>query len=210
MRSSTIRPAALLALLASLAIMSGACRTTGDPVRRDDPWGNLRANRLFELAEEYYAAGRYANAVVEYRSYLDLYGLNHRANDAAYRIAQSLEALGERTEAASIYRSTGMLYPQSELAPPAHLRAGELFELEGWLRDAEFDYKRAAGYSETEAGKTAAERLAALKERLAAAEAERSAARRSGQPLPPSSSDALLYHPFPPAGRSLSDVIQGR
>jgi tetratricopeptide (TPR) repeat protein len=202
-----LRPALFIV---TLAIALAACRSAGDPVRRDDPWGNLKANRQFELAEEYYTVGRYENAIVEYRTYLDLYGLNHRANDAAFRIAQSLEALGERIEAASVYRSTGMLYSSSELAPPAHLRAGELFELEGWLRDAEFDYKRAAGYSETESGKTAALRLVAVQERLAVIEAERSEARRANRPEPAATSDALLYHPFPPVGRSLLDVVQGR
>jgi tetratricopeptide (TPR) repeat protein len=104
-----LRPALFIV---TLAIALAACRSAGDPVRRDDPWGNLKANRQFELAEEYYTVGRYENAIVEYRTYLDLYGLNHRANDAAFRIAQSLEALGERIEAASVYRSTGSSIPR--------------------------------------------------------------------------------------------------
>lgn len=147
----------------ALLLFAAACAPASDNiVRSDTAWKNLEANALFDRAEQYYAMKNYQQAILSYRDFLDHYVDFHRANDASFRLAQCLEAMGERHEAAMQYRKTGLDYARVDLAPAAHLRAGELFELEGAVRDAQYDYQKAMKYEYTEPAKVAAERLAAL------------------------------------------------
>ncbi len=196
---------------ALLALVLAACTGASEAARSDDPWGNLKANALFERAEQYYAAGRYEEAIVDYNLYLDDYPSLHRANDAAFRIAQSLEAMGERSEAADAYRAVGLRWPRSTVAPPAHLRSGELYEIEGWLRDALMQYEYAARHLSTEAGTTALARLEAVKARIAEEEALRRSLREAGRR---DAGDTPVHtstmRPWPPQDRTVTDLLQRR
>lgn len=174
--SPITRSSAVRGVLAVALFLITACSSHGNDLRRDDKWANLEANLVYTRAEQYYEQGRYSQALVEYRQFLDEYPDLHRADDAAYRIAQSLEGLGERIESANVYRSTGFYYPHSSLAPDAHLRAGEIFELEGRWSEALWDYRKAAAYEETEAGATAVLRLMVLESKIAEKAAAQAAA----------------------------------
>jgi tetratricopeptide (TPR) repeat protein len=196
------------ALLLLLAL--AACAPSREPLRKDDPWLNLRANALYERAEEYYNSGRYAQAMVDYRSYLDQYIDLYRANDSAFRIAQCLEGLGERMEAADAYRATGIVFSRSGLAPSAHLRAGELFELEGWLREAKFDYEKAVEYHATEPGRLALGRLEEVRQRIAVLEAERATRRREGRLAAGGIDPALDRHRRVTNERTALDILLSR
>ena len=193
-----------------LLLVLAACGPSREPLRKDDHWLNLRANALHGRAEEYYNSGRYAQAMVDYRSYLDQYIDLYRANDAAFRIAQCLEGLGERMEAADAYRATGLLFSRSGLAPSAHLRAGELFELEGWLREAKFDYEKAVEYQATGPGRLALGRLEELRKRIAALEAERADRRREGRQAPGGIDPALDRHRLVTNERTALDLLLSR
>lgn len=213
-----------LVVFAGIALSS--CQPSGGPMRQEDNWSNLEANMIYERAEDYYAASRYPDALAEYRKFLDAYPELHRADDASFRIAQSLEALGERLEAADAYRALALLYSRSGLAASAHLRAGELYELEGWLKDAEWDYGKASDHRHTKEGKLAAQRLAAIEaifeeEKRAKKESRQSiwsveeteAAEReamaSGEP-PLADAPKDYKREYPPRGRSLIGILTGR
>lgn len=192
-----------------LALALVGCAPSGGPVRSDDPWTNLEAIALFDRAEQYYARQQYPQAINDYRKFLDLYMEYHRGDDASFRIAQSLEAMGERMEATNVYRAVAFIYNKSSIAPAAFLRAGELHELEGFLLDAEFDYGKAARYRETEPGKIAAGRLKALRDRIAQADAERMAASEEERRQKKELRDKTPRRAWPPTGRSLVEVIRG-
>ncbi len=151
----------LIVLLCGYLLTSCAA-SSANIVRSETTWKNLEANALFERGEEYYSVKSYQQAILTYREFLDNYSDFHRANDASFRLAQCLEALGERHEAALQYRKSALDYSRPDLAPSAHLRAGELFELEGSIRDAKYDYEKAMKYEFTEPAKLAAARLASL------------------------------------------------
>lgn len=199
-------------------ILFAACAPGGGPARKDDPWANLRANMLFDRGEQYYARADYPNAIAAYRAFLDDYPELHRANDAAFRIAQSLEAMGERMEAADVYRSVALVYTRSELAAPAFLRAGEIYEIEGFWADAHWAYGRAAEYLNTESGRIGLARRDDLAARIAAQRAALAAARPSSVQSPQVSPTdtrpvAAVNQPrrsFPPRGKSLWDIILGK
>lgn len=200
-----------------LALLA-ACAPGGGPVRKDDPWANLRANMIFDRGEQYYARADYPNAAATYREFLDDYPELHRANDAAFRIAQSLEAMGERMEAADVYRSVALVYTRSELAAPAFLRAGEIYEVEGFWADAHWAYGRAAEYLNTEPGRTGLARRDDLAARIAAQRAALEAARQPSAQSPqvaPSDTRPVTAvnqprRSFPPRGKSLWDIILGK
>ncbi|RMH54229.1 MAG: hypothetical protein D6679_14000 [Candidatus Hydrogenedentota bacterium] len=182
------------AIVLLVGIFSGGCSPAGSAVRRDDRWANLEANAVFDRAEQYYAMGRYSSALVEYRKYLDRYADLYRGDDASFRTAQCLEAMGERIEAADVYRATAMLYSRSSVAPAALLRSGELYEMEGWLEEALWSYRRAMKYyPDTEPGKTAKGRYEVLRKRVEEETKKRRKVRR-----------------FPPEGKTLNEVIQGK
>ncbi len=215
-----VMPRPLPVFLLAVLLVSGpmACAPGGGPLRQDDPWANMKANMIFDRAEQYYARGDYANALVSYRAYLDDYQGLHRANDAAFRVAQSLEAMGERMEAGDVYRSVALVYNRSELSAPAFLRTGELYELEGFWTDAHWAYSRGAEYLNTEAGRTALARRDDLASRIAAQRAALEAARRPTAQNPqiaPSDTRALNApnqprRAWPPRGKSLWDIILGK
>lgn len=151
----------------TLLVFVTACtgNAAGPPVRSDQPWRNLEGNMIFERAEAYYAAGRYPEALLTYKEYHGQYPETYRGNDAFYRMAQCLEALGDRVEAAVQYRKTGLTYGRCDLAPSAFLRAGELFEIEGCPKDAVWCYEAAMKYHSKPESMRAAERLFDLQRR---------------------------------------------
>lgn len=212
------RPRLVPALVLAFYVTLSACAPGGGPLRHDDPWANMRANMIFDRGEQYYARGEFSPALVAYREYLDDYQGLHRANDAAFRVAQSLEALGERMEAADVYRAVGLVYTRSELAAPAFLRCGELYELEGFWTDALWAYGRAAEYLNTDPGRSAIARRDDLARRIADQRAALEAARRSSAQAPqPSPSDTRTLNApnqprrnWPPRGKTLWDIILGR
>jgi len=196
----------LYLFLASVFI--SGCTGGSSAARSDDQWANYRANALYERAEEYYSAGRYAEAINDYSEYLDKYRDLHKSDDASFRIAQSLEVLGQRMEAADAYRATGMAWYRSSLAPNSFLRAGELYEIEGWLRDAKLDYERASEYTTTEAGQTGYQRLEAVKKRIAEEEALRKERRRSGgSDEERNTLQTSNLRQWPPPDRTMYDLI---
>lgn len=146
---------------ASTAILfaASACSTAGTD-RQDDYWGDLEANAVFRRAERYFEAGRYEAALVEYRRFLAEAWTSDKGDDAAFRIAQSLENLGDRLEAADAYRATANRYGRSSLAPEALLRAGAIYAVEGYPEEARLMYEWiATGYGDTEASAEAGRRL---------------------------------------------------
>lgn len=181
-------------------------------------WENLEGNMIYDRAEAYYAKGQYPQALIEFRNFLDRYEDNYRANDAIYRTAQCLEALGERVDAANVYRAVALTYNRSSLAPAALLRSGELNEIEGFLYDAEWDYNQAATkYRETDSGRLAAVRLQAVRARIAEAErqiaAEKEAALRQRMAVRTDTAAAVRLNerrPWPPDGRSIEEVMRGQ
>jgi len=188
------------------------CTGSGNIVSKENKWENYRANALFERAEAYYNAQRYAEAINDYTEYLANYKDMFKADDASMRIAQCLEALGQRVEAADIYRATALAWYKSTLAPYAFLREGELYEIEGWLRDAKIDYDRAAEYVNTEPGKIAFERLQNVKKKIEEEERLRRERRRSGKDvaLVEDISKTSNLRELPPADRTLYDLIMRR
>ncbi|MBL4888533.1 MAG: hypothetical protein JKX97_00765 [Candidatus Lindowbacteria bacterium] len=204
----------LLAFVLCITITILGCQPAGGPVRKNDEWANMEADLTFHRGEAYYQKANYEAALIQYRKYLDEYAELHRADDVAFRIAQSLEASGERIEAADAYRALAMMYSRSGLAPSAHLRAGELYELEGWLKDARWDYRKSAKYRFTDAGKLAHQRAIAVDKILdpdkygmsAQIIREDSSETEPAREYPKSSYD----REFPPKGRPLINVLLGR
>lgn len=153
-------------LVVSLIFLTACTGPGGKTVQDDRPWRNLEGNALFERGEDYYAAGRFPEALITYKEYYEKFPDTYRGNDAFYRMAQCLEALGDRHEAAEQYRKTGVVYPKCDLAPSAFLRAGELFELEGCTDDAVWCYRRASDYGPKAEADLAVQRLADLERRM--------------------------------------------
>lgn len=199
-------------------LVVAACAPISQPARSDDPWANLKANALFDRGEQFYGMNNFSAALVDYRHYLDEYPDLHRANDASFRVAQCLEAMGERVESADVYRAVGLTYNRSEIAAPAFLRSGELYELEGFWQDALWDYGKGAEYLNTEAGRTASARGAELSARVAAQRAELEASRfpprSASQVAPsdtwPSNAPNQPRRHWPPRGKTLWDIILGK
>lgn len=87
------------------------------------------ANNLYEHED-------YAQAVVEYQKFLDLFPKNPQAMVAQYRLGECYRELGEKEKAEKQFTLVTKLYPKAEVGLRSIYRLGEMRYLDGRLAEA--------------------------------------------------------------------------
>ena len=107
----------------------------------DDPKAPTAPLALATAAAEYYAQGRYDEALSAYQGFLTQYSGHMMAPDAEVGVAASLEALDDFEGAAEAYERFAQANPGSALAPQAVMGAARCREQLGQFDEARALYE---------------------------------------------------------------------
>jgi tol-pal system protein YbgF len=83
-------------------------------------------DQLYGFAFQHYSAGRYEQAITNFRRYIEAYGQTEAADNAQFMVAESFYALNRQQEALAEYDRCLTLYPRGDKSASALLKKGLL------------------------------------------------------------------------------------
>jgi tol-pal system protein YbgF len=83
-------------------------------------------DQLYGFAFQQFSAGKYENAITNFRRYLEAYGQTEAADNAQFMVAESFLALNRQQEALAEYDKCLTVYPRGDKTPSALYKKGVL------------------------------------------------------------------------------------
>jgi tol-pal system protein YbgF len=106
---------------------SGATATQGPPTAAG-PSPLISPQKMFDSAYSDYTAGHYDIAIIGFRTFMNTFPKNDKADDAQLNIGNSLYGAGQYTEAADAFQKVITNYPQGDSVPVAYYKLGMTYE----------------------------------------------------------------------------------
>ncbi|MCB1777591.1 MAG: tol-pal system protein YbgF [Candidatus Competibacteraceae bacterium] len=134
-------------------------------VPQPTPTASVESERMrFDTALREFGEGRYAQAISDFRQFLQSDSDSALANEAQYWLGEAYYAVQDYDAARESFINLGLRYPNSERLPEALLKLGYIYEMQGDISRARTVLQKLLQvYPETQAAGLAGQRLQLLR-----------------------------------------------